>query len=143
MKYLKLPKIVLCIWRPKHQVGSSERVQNCSLFTCSVVSNSLQPQGLQHTRLPCPSASPRACSNSYPSSRWYHPTISSSASPFSSCLQSFPVSESFPMSQLFASDGKSTSTIIFEENDGFRILWLLTRQNLLNNHKNLKQYTHW
>ena len=56
-------------------------------FSCSVVSISLQPHGLQHTRLPCPSPTPTACSNSCPSSRWCHPTISSSVVPFSSCLQ--------------------------------------------------------
>ena len=63
--------------------------------------------GLQHTRLPCPSPTPRAYSNSCPLSRWCHPTISSSVIPFSSHLQSFPASGSFPMSQLFASCGQS------------------------------------
>ena len=76
-------------------------------FSRSVVSNSLQPYGLQHTRFPCPSPTPRACSNSSPSSWWCHPTISSSFVPFSSCLQSFPASGSFPMSQFFASSGQS------------------------------------
>ena len=60
------------------------------LFSRSVMSNSLWPYGLQHTRLPCPLPSPRACSNSCPLSRWCHPTISSSVIPFSSCPQSFP-----------------------------------------------------
>ena len=77
-----------------------------SSFSCSVVSHSLWPCGLQHTRLPCPS-SPRACSNSCPLSWWCHPTVSSSVIPFSSCLQSFPASESFPVSWLFASGGQS------------------------------------
>ena len=77
------------------------------LFSCSVVSNSLWPHGLQHTRLPCPSSSPRVCSNSCPLSRQCHPTISSSVVPFSFCLQSFPASESFPMNQLFTSGGQS------------------------------------
>ena len=63
--------------------------------------------GLQHTRLPCLSPTPGACSNSCPLSRWCHPTISSSVIPFSSCLQSFPASGSFQVSQLFASDGQS------------------------------------
>ena len=72
-----------------------------ALFSHSVTSNSLRPHGLQHARLPCPSPTPRACSNSCPLSQWCHPTISSSVIPFSSCLQSFPVSESFPMSQFF------------------------------------------
>ena len=78
------------------------------LFSHSVVSNSLLLHGLQHARLPCPSLSPDVCSNSCPLNRWYHPTISSSVTHFSSCLQSFPASGSFPMSQLFASDGQST-----------------------------------
>ena len=77
------------------------------LFSRSAVSGSLWPHGLQHTRLPCPSPTPGACSNSCPSSRWCHPTISSSVSPFSSCLQSFPASGSFPVSQFFASNVQS------------------------------------
>ena len=77
------------------------------LFSYLVVSNSLQLQGLQHTRLPCPSLSPRVCSNSCPVSQWCHPTISSSAAPFSSCPQSCPASRSFPTSQLFESGGQS------------------------------------
>ena len=66
-------------------------------FSCSVTSDSLQPHGLQHTRLLCPSPSPRACSESCPLSEWCHPTISFSVIPFSSCLQSFSASESFLM----------------------------------------------
>ena len=66
------------------------------LFSCSVVS-ALWPHGLQHARLPCPSPFPRACSDSCPLSQWCHPTISSSVIPFSSCLQSFPASGSFPV----------------------------------------------
>ena len=77
-------------------------------FSCSVVSDSLQPHGLQHIRLPCPSPTTRACSNSCPSSQWCHPTISSSVIPFSSWLQSFPARGFYPMSQLFASGGQST-----------------------------------
>ena len=76
-------------------------------FSCSVVSSSLRPRGLQHTRLPCPSPTPGACSNSCPSSQWCHPTILSSVFPFSSCLQSFPVSGSFLMSQFFMSGGQN------------------------------------
>ena len=75
-------------------------------FRRSVVSDSLKPHGLQQARLPCPSPTPGACSNSCPSSWWYPPTISSSVGPFSSRLQSFPASGSLPMSQLFASDGQ-------------------------------------
>ena len=69
------------------------------------MSDSLQPCGLPHARLPCPSLSPRVCSNSCPLSRWCHPTISSPVVPFSSCLQSFLASGSFLMSRLFASGG--------------------------------------
>ena len=72
------------------------------------MSDSLQPCGSQNARIPCPSSTPTvACSNSCPSSQWCHPTISSSAVPFSSCLQSFPVLRFFPMSQFFASGGQS------------------------------------
>ena len=76
-------------------------------FSRSVVPNSFQPRGLQHARFPCPSATPRACSNSCPLSRRCHPTISSSVIPFSSCLQSFPALGSFSASQFFASGGQS------------------------------------
>ena len=76
------------------------------LFSRSVVSNSLWPHRLQHARLPCPSPSPRVCSNSCPLSQWCHPTISFSVVPFSSRLQSFPASGSFLVSQFFASGGK-------------------------------------
>ena len=89
-----------------HKIYSMEMILSVQ-FSCSVVSNSLQPHGLQHTRLPCPSLTPRACSNSCPSNRWCHPTISSSVVPFSSRPQSFPASGSFPMSQFFASGGQS------------------------------------
>ena len=77
-------------------------------FSCSVVSKSLWPHGLQHARLLCPSPTPRACSNSCPLSRWCRPTISSSGVPFSSCLQFFPTSGAFPISQFFVSGGQST-----------------------------------
>ena len=76
-------------------------------FSRSVLSNSLQPHGLQHARLPCPSPTPGACSNSCPLSRWCHPTISSSVVTFSSCLQSFPASGSFLTNQFFTSGGQS------------------------------------
>ena len=74
-------------------------------FSCSVVSDSLRPHGLQHARPPCPLPTPRVYSKSL--SRWCHPTISSSVIPFSSCLQSFPASGSFQMSQLCTSGGQS------------------------------------
>ena len=76
-------------------------------FSCLVVSTSFRPHGLQHTRPPCPSPTPRVYPDSCPLSQWCHPTISSSVVPFS-CPQSFPASGSFPMSQLFASGGWST-----------------------------------
>ena len=76
-------------------------------FSHSVVSDSLRPHELQHARPPCPSPTPGVHSNSCPSSRWCHPAISSSAVPFSSCPQSLPESESFPMSQLFTWGGQS------------------------------------
>ena len=79
----------------------------CWLFSCSVMSGSLWSHGLQHTRLPYPSPSPRAFSNSCPLSCLCHPTISSSVTPFSSCPQSFPASGSFPMSRLFTLGGQS------------------------------------
>ena len=77
-------------------------------FSLSVMSDSLRPHELQHTRPPCPSPTPGVHSNSCPSSRWCHPAISSSAVPFSSWPQSLPASGSFPMSQLFAWGGQST-----------------------------------
>ena len=83
--------------------GNSHTVLQFSQFSSSVMSNSSWSHGLQHTRLPCPSPTPGDCSNTCPSSQWCHPIISSSVIPFSSCLQSFPASESFPMSQFFAS----------------------------------------
>ena len=88
-------------------------------FSCSVVFHSFQPHGLQYTRPPCPSPTPKACLSSCPLSRWCHPTISSSLIPFSSRLQSFPASGSFPMSRFFASGsqniGASASACPFNE----------------------------
>ena len=77
-------------------------------FSRSVVSDSLQPHELQHARPPCPSPTPGVHSDSHPLSQWCHWAISSSVIPFSSCLQSLPASESFPMSQLFVWGGQST-----------------------------------
>ena len=76
-------------------------------FSCSVMSDSLQPNEPQHARPPCPSPTPKVHPNPCPLSQWCHPTISSSVIPFSSCPQSFPASGSFQMSQLFASGGQS------------------------------------
>ena len=84
-----------------------ERNFNSVQFSHSVVSDSSRPHGLQHTRPPCPSPTPRVYSNSCPLSRWCHPSISSSVASFSSCLQSFPASGSFPMSRFFLSGGQS------------------------------------
>ena len=95
-------------------------------FSCSVMSSSLWPHGLQHARLPCPSPTPRAYSMM---SRWCHPTISSSVIPFSSCPQPFPASGSFPLSQFFASGGQSigvsplASVLLMNIQDWFPLGW--------------------
>ena len=80
-------------------------------FSRSVVSSSLRPHEPQHAKPPCSSPTPGVHPDSHPSSWWCHPAISSSVVPFSSCLQSFPASESFPMSQLFAWGGQSTGVL--------------------------------
>ena len=85
------------LWRVKKKVNSVQLLSRVSLW----------PRGLQHARLPCPSSTPGACSNSHPLSRWCHPTISSSVISFSSRLQSFPASGSFQMSQFFTAGGQS------------------------------------
>ena len=99
----------------------------------SVKSGSLRPHELQHTRSPCPTPTPGAHPNSCPLSRWYHPTISSSVVPLSSCPQSFPAPGCFPMSQLFTWGGQSigvsasTSDLPMNTQDGlisFRMDWL-------------------
>ena len=83
--------------------------QSVSQFSCSVMSYSLRPHESQHARPPCPSPTPGVHSDSRPLSQWCHPAISFSVDPFSSCPQSLPASESFPMSQLFAWGGQSRS----------------------------------
>ena len=114
--------MTFCIYPYRSQFSSVE-------FSHSVVSDFLRPHGLQHARLPCPSPTPRAYSNSCPSSRWYHLTISSSVIPFSSCPQSFPASGSFPMSQFFTSGdqsiGASASASVLPMNiqDWFPLGW--------------------
>ena len=91
-----------------HSTSSSFHIfLNPFQFSHSVMSNSLWLRGLQHTRPPCLSPTPRVYSNSCPLSRWCHPTFSSSVITFSPCLQSFPASGSFQMSQFFASGGQS------------------------------------
>ena len=98
-------------------------------FSCSVVCDSLQFHGLQHARLPCPSPTPRAYSNSCPLSQWCHPTISFFVIPFFSCLQSFPASGSFQMNQFFPSGSQSivvsASLSVFPMNiqDWFPLGW--------------------
>ena len=98
-------------------------------FSCSIVSDSLRPHEPQHARPPCPSPTPGVHPNPFPSSRWCHPTISSSVIPFSSCLQFFPASGSFPMSQLFASGGQtigvsaSTSVLPMNTQDWSPLGW--------------------
>ena len=110
-------------------------------FSHSVISDSLQPHEPQHTRPPCPSPTPRVYPNPCPSSRWCHPTISSSVIPFSSCPQSFPASGPFPMSQLFPSGGQSTgasasvSVISMNIQDWFDLLTVQgTLKSLLQHH---------
>ena len=107
------------------QSGPHQSVQ----FSCSVVSYSLQPHGLQHARLPCPSPTPGVYSNSCSSSQWCHPTFSSSVVPVSSHLQSFSASGSFPMTQFFTSGSRSTgvtasvSVLPMDIQDWFPLVW--------------------
>ena len=111
------------------QTGYCSRVFSLLLFSRSVMSDSLQPHRLQHTRLPCPSPSPRTCSNSCPLSQWCYATISSSFIPFSSHRQSFPATGSFLMGWLFASRGQSigaaasTSVLPMNIQDWFLLGW--------------------
>ena len=95
---------VLC---PIHLSSQQMISSSSALFSCSAISDSLWPYGLQHTRLLCPPPSPGVHSNSCPLSWWCHPTISSSVIPFSSYPQSFPASGSFLISQFFTSSGQS------------------------------------
>ena len=97
---------LFCKWC--HQNLGIALISQLVQFSRSVVSNSLRPHELQHARPPCPSPTSKVHSDSHPSSRWCHPAISCSVIPFSSCPQSLPASESFPVSQLFACGGQST-----------------------------------
>ena len=105
--------VILCYFpTARSRKEGSSVTQSCSTFC--------DPHGLQHARLPCPSPTPRPCSNSCPSSQWCHPTVSSFVVPFSSCLQFLPASGSFPRSQFFASSDRSirasTSTSVLPMN---------------------------
>ena len=102
-------KLSICRWYNLiHKKLDNITKQNCSIqFSHSVVSNSLQPHEPQHARPPCPSPTSAVYSNSCPPSLWCHPTISSSVMPFSSCLQSFPASGTFPIIQHFTYGGQS------------------------------------
>ena len=107
--------MVLQLWWVTKSTGETELQTHWSRigfrsvqFSHLVMSNSLWPHGLQHTRPPCPSPTPRVYPNACPLSQWCHPTISSSVIPFCSCPQSLPASESFPMSQFFTRGGQST-----------------------------------
>ena len=102
------PVLNICwiFWQPYEVQFSSVQ------FSHSAVSDSLRPHDLQHTRPPCPSPTPGVHSDSRPLSQWCHPAISSSVVPFSSCPQSLPASESFPMSQLFVWGGQSTGVSV-------------------------------
>ena len=91
-----------------------------SQFSHSVMSNFLGPHGLQHSRLPCPSPTPEACSNSCPLTWWCHPTLSSSVVPLY-CLKSFPASGSFPMGQFFASDLQNIGPITSWQIEGKQV----------------------
>ena len=110
-------------------MGKEDVVHIYNGIFSSVMSNSLRPHGLQHARPPCPSPTPRVYSNSCPLSLWCHPTISSSVVPFSSCLQSFPASGSFQISQFFASGGQSigvsasASVLPMNIQDWFPLVW--------------------
>ena len=133
----------LKLFNSKHipsRINLVNKINMLLLFSHPVVTDSLQPHGLQHTRLLCPPLSLGVCSNSCPLSQWFYQTISSSATPFSFCLKSFPATESFPMSQLFVSGGQSigVSASISPSNEysgliSFRIDWfdLLAAQGTL------------
>ena len=128
-------KELLCIaggnaeWYSYFERQSKVFLKNSVQFNRSVVSNSLRPHESQHTRPPHPSPTPRVHPNPCPLRWWCHPAISSSVIPFSSCPQSLPASESFPMTQLFASGGQSigvsASTSVFPMNtqDWFLLEW--------------------
>ena len=108
------------------------KIRSCSV---AKVCPTLQPRGLCHARLPCPSLSPRVCSNSYPLSQWCYLTISPYAIPFSFCLQSFPISGSFPMSRLFTSGGQNIQIW------GSQLLWFPSSFSSLHYSKHILKET--
>ena len=120
------------LWTAAYQASLPSNISSSVQFSHSVVSDSLRPHGLQHTRPPCPSPTPGVYPNSCPLSQWCHPTISSSVLPFS-CLQSFRVSGSFQMSQLFTSGGPSigvsasASVLPMNTQDWFPLGWTITK----------------
>ena len=120
----------MCLKKEKHQFFCSFHAIRSDQISRSVVSDSLRPHESQHARPPCSSPTPRVHCDSRPSSQWCHPAISSSVVPFSSCPQSLPASESFPMSQLFAWGGQSTgvsalASFLPKKSQGsFRMDWL-------------------
>ena len=120
---------ILCIKRSHCNENPCITTRESVQFSRSVVSDSLQPHGMQLARLSCPSPTPRAYSNSCPLSRWCHPAISSSVVPFSTCLQSFPASGSFSMSWFVAAGGlsigvsASTSVLPMNIQDWFPLGW--------------------
>ena len=113
-----------------HKVVYQHCIKMLMLFSHTVVSDSLPPQWLEHARPPCPSPTPGVHPNPCPLCPWCHPTISSSVFPFSSCPQSFPASESFQMSQFFASGGQrirvsaSTSVLPMNTQDRSPLGWI-------------------
>ena len=123
------PECWSCCFRDIHQLPLLRHKFSSVQFSHSFVSDSLWPHELQYARLPCPSPSPGLHSNSCPSSQWCHPAISSSVVPFSSCPQSLPASESFPMSQLFTWGGQSigvsasASVLPMNTQDWFLLEW--------------------
>ena len=120
---------VSCIASRFFNIWATREASSSIQFSCSVVSDSLPPHELQHARPPCPSPAPGVYPNSCPLSQWCHPTISSSAIPFSSCLRSFPISGSFQMCQLFVSGGQNigvsalTSVLPMNTQDWFPLGW--------------------
>ena len=121
-----------CPWGHKDRTGLSDFTSHSYThhqFSRSVMSDSLRTHGLQHVRPPCPSPTPGVYPNPCPMSQWCHPTISSSVFPLTSCLQSFPATGSFQMSQFFASGGQSigvsasTSALPMNTQDWFPLGW--------------------